>query len=338
MKALVKYKSERGLKLEELNKPEIADNEAMVQVKAAGICGTDIPIIEGRREVPDGLIPGHEFAGVVTEVGSAVKNFAVGDRVTASLVISCNQCTYCQTNAASLCPELVEIGIDRNGAFAEYVAVPEQNLHQLPKNVGFETAAMTDPLSAAYRAIQKAKIRSTDRVVILGSGPIGLFALQLSLLEGAKQVITVGRSRQYRLDVAHKLGSSGEVNLSQDSLYESVEYFTKGEMANVVIEASGDPEAIREALKILSKKGRVILVGIFHDQACLNPLRIVKNEIEIIGSFCYTNKEFEECLGLFSPKRINTEEIITHRFSISNYKEALKATSKANVIKIVIKP
>lgn len=337
MLAVVKDRPGPGWVLKEVPEPQPRAGEVVVEVKSAGICGTDIPIFSGERAVPIPLIPGHEFSGVVAALGEGVTTLSVGDRVAVRLVIDCRECVYCRRGKESLCNNLTEIGIHVDGGFARYVAVPARNAHRLPDGMSFDEGASLDPIASAYRPVKKAHIKSRDVVAIIGPGPIGLYALQLAKVEGARRVIVLG-TRNNRLQVARELGADDVINVRETDPVDALRDLTRGMLADIVVEATGSPEAIEMALACTGKGGKVMLAGIFHDAGRFMPSPVVRNELTIKGSFCYTWQDFEHCLSLVADGRVRTDPVITHHFPLEQFAAGLEAIHSREAIKVMIHP
>ncbi|WIV13060.1 alcohol dehydrogenase catalytic domain-containing protein [Proteiniborus sp. MB09-C3] len=338
MLAIVKDKKGPGYVFKEVEIPKIKDDEVLIRVKAVGICGTDVPILKGIREVPIPLIPGHEFAGDIVEVGSKVKGFKVGDRVTPAIVIGCGHCYYCRNGMETLCDNIIETGIHVDGAFAEYVKVPEKVVHKLPENMTYEQGASIDPIASAYHPVKKASIGSEDIVVVFGPGPIGLYATQIARAEGAKKIITVGiKGDEERLKLAKKLGAD-ETIISDENLLANINKLTDGRMADVVIEATGHPSVFEMALSSVRKHGTVIMIGIFHAPATANIAQIVRREIQIKGSICYSWTDYKECIDLVESGKVKIEPMISHTFDLKDMDKALEVIDQRKAIKIILHP
>jgi L-iditol 2-dehydrogenase len=339
MKAIVKEKAEQDFVLKDVPIPDPRPDEVLIRVEAVGICGTDIPIFKGIRKVPYPLIPGHEFAGVIVKVGNDVKRFKVGDAVVPGLVVHCGECAYCRMGLESLCDNIYEIGIHVDGAFAEYVVAPEKTLHSLPAELSFNQGAAIDPLASAYRPVRKAQITSEDCVVVFGPGPIGLYALQIARAEGARRLVAVGtHGDQRRLELAKELGADLTVDGSVRDPVEAVRDFTGGIMADVVIEATGVAAVAEPCLACLRKAGRLSLAGIFHQPASFSLGDVVRREITITGSICYTWLDFQACIELVRSGRVQIEPLITHEFSLLEMKRALEIAYRRESIKIMLHP
>ncbi len=337
MRAVVKDKAGPGFSWQEVERPRAGSHRVIVQVKAVGICGSDIPIFDGIRPVPPNLIPGHEFAGVITEVGHNVREWQVGDRVAVSLVKGCRRCHYCRIGEESLCEELTEIGIHINGAYAEYVSVPVSCLHRLPEGMSFEEGAAVDPIASAYRGVRKAAIRPEDVVAIFGPGPIGLYALQTTLAHGPRLTIMVGRSKE-RLEVARLLGADHTISSKEEDPAQAIARYTEGQMADVVIEATGNPHVLQKVVESAGKGARVILIGIFHEMTGFEPSQIVRKELNVQGSFCYNWDDFAASLRLLARGRVTTRHVITHILPLTKIDEALNLIKARQAIKVILKP
>ncbi len=339
MLALVKEKIGPGFAVKEVEIPKFKPNEVLIKVDSVGICGSDIPIFNGTRQVPIPFIPGHEFSGTIVETGSRITKFKSGDKVVPSVVQNCLTCTFCREGLEILCDELVETGIHINGAFAEYIAVPEHTLHELPENMSFTEGATIDPIASAYHPVKKANVGTEDIITIFGPGAIGLFALQVAKAEGAKKVIVVG-TRESRLSKARELGADITINISEkgENAAKKIKEFTKGKMSDVIIEAAGKASVMEMCLSSLKKNGRLILAGIFHENCSIPLTSIVRNEFTIRGSICYSYNDFEDCIDLVSSDRVKIKPIITHELSLKEAKKALKLINSKEAVKVILHP
>ena len=337
MKAVVKEGPGPGFALKEMPRPGVQPGGVIVQVEAVGICGTDIPIFDGIRAVPPGLIPGHEFAGVIVEVGSGVGGWPCGGRVAVSMVKGCGRCRFCRAGEEPMCDQLTELGIHVSGAYAEFVAVPDSCLHRLPDSLSFEQGAAVDPIASSYRGIRKVAVDVEDAVVIFGAGPIALYALQAIKARGVPLVIVVGRSRA-PLEAAIQLGADRVFSTLDGGPAAQVAAWTGGRMASVVIEATGNASLLPDVLDCAAKGARVVLLGIFHDEVMLAPAPIVRRELQVVGSFCYSWEDFEESLMLLAQGRITTQHIVTHVLPLDQVEEALRVIRERRAIKVVLRP
>lgn len=337
MWAIVKEDINDLYKLKQVKIPEIKDDEVLIRVRKAGICGTDIPIIKGERKISLPMIPGHEFAGDIVGIGKDVVNLRHGERVTATIVISCGRCFYCRNNMESLCDNIVETGIHKDGAFAEYVALPERVVFKLPSEINYEEGASIDPIASSYHGIKKANPNPEFKVIIFGPGPIGLYALQILRSMGIKDIYVVGKnSCEKRLKKAKELGASSIINLDQEKLFEFVHNITDGKMADIVIDASNSVNGFQDRINVLRKNGKMITIGIPHIDASINVSDIVKREISIIGSMCYTREDFQECINLVRDKQIAVQPMISHRVKINDFGEGLRLIESGEALKVMV--
>lgn len=342
MLAVIKENEGSGFKVKEIEIPIPKEEEVLIKVKVVGICGSDIPILKGTRKVTIPLIPGHEFSGEIVEVGKDVKGFEVGDRVTASIVRSCGDCYYCKNGMESLCDHIIETGIHVNGAYAQYIAVPFKVLKRLPKNMSFEQGASIDPLASVYRPIKKARVRAKDSVIIVGPGPIGLYAVQLAKIEGVKMITTIGvKGDEERLKLAKELGSDHIINLGELDVEDIVQINKKLDNiqeADVIIYATGNPQMFNLCLDLISKGGIIIVVGIPQALSKVDLARIVRKEIRIEGSLCYTFNDFLESIKLVESGIVNTDLIVSNHFKLSEIDKALKQIEERKAIKVLLYP
>ena len=339
MMAVVKETEGPGFTVRDMPVPQPGPDDVLIRVQAVGICGSDLPIFSGRRAVPLPFIAGHEFAGVIAAAGSNVTDFKVGDRVAPGLVIHCGECIPCRQGLESLCDRIMETGIHVNGAFAEYVIVPATTLHRLPEDVSYAQGASVDPVASAYRPVKKARIGSEDLVVVFGPGPIGLFAGQLAQVEGARQVILIGLPQDTgRLKLARKLGMDILTVDDASRLPEQIQGISGGELPRVVLEATGSPAVFEDCLSAVDKGGVIVVAGIVHEPSVFDFAQVVRREIRIEGSICYTRKEFGESLRLVADRRVQVLPLITHHLPLANIAEGLDLLMGQRAVKVMLYP
>ncbi len=339
MLAVVKEHEGPGFAIKDVPMPVLRDDDVMIHVKSVGICGTDGPILAGTRKIPWPMIPGHEFAGDICQVGSKVKNFQVGDRVTSCLVIGCGDCHYCVEGKESLCDNLIETGIHVDGAFAEYVRVPAKTVLKLKDDTSYDFGASVDPVASAYRTVKASDVATKDTVVVFGPGPIGLYAVQLLKLRGAECIINVGTAEDTeRLEISRQLGADYTINASEEDVVERVKEITGGAMADYVFDCTGSPAIVDAAMTILKKGGTFAITGLFHHPAEMNLGKVVRSEIKVFGTICYTRNEFEECLDLVESGRVKVTPLITHHFALKDMDKAWEVVQARKAIKIIMHP
>lgn len=339
MLAVVKEKPGPGFAVKDVPYPALREDDVIIKVRSVGICGTDGPILAGTREVPYPLIPGHEFAGDIVEVGSRVKGLKEGDRVTPCIVIGCGDCDMCIEGKEVLCDHLIETGIHVDGAFAEYVRVPAKVCRKMQDTTTYDQGASVDPIASAYRTVKASSITSKDVCVVYGPGPIGLYAVQLIRLRGAKTVICVGTDADAkRLALAEELGADVTINASVEDPVERVREITGGKMADYVQDCVGVPGVPEAAMNMLKKGGTYAVTGLYHTVPQVDLGKVVRSEINIYGTICYTRQEFEECLHLVEEGRVKVEPLITHHFPLREMEEAFAVMQSKQCMKIIMHP
>lgn len=339
MRAVVKEGPGPGFEIKEVPVPVCRENDLLIRVRSVGICGSDIPILKGTREIPYPMIPGHEFAGDVVEVGSGVRGFQKGDRVASCLVIGCGNCKYCIEGRENLCDNLIETGIHVDGAFAEYVRVPARTCAKLRDTSSYDMGASVDPIASAYRTIKAFNPSPKDTVVVMGPGTIGLYAVQLLSLYGVGCIISVGtKGDEARLELARELGAHHTINGSHTDITEAVRRITGGRMADFVHDCAGAAPLVEVSMNCLKKNGFYAITGLFHQPVATDLGRVVRSEIGIMGTICYTREEFKECLSLTEDGRIRIQPMITHHFSLGQMREAFDVACARKAIKIMIHP
>lgn len=332
----------KDIRIEEIPKPQIKDDEVLIRVRAAGICGSEVHAYAGvsKRRTPP-LIMGHEFTGKVTEVGEKGEGVQIGDRVVVDPIIRCGTCEQCVIGRSNICKNMRLIGIHRQGAFAEYVAVPAKNCIRLPDNVSFEEGALVEPLSVGIHAVSRIPIKLGDTVVVIGSGIIGLMAMQAAKLAGtAKLVISGGGRREYRLELARKLGADIVINSKKEDLVKKIMELTNMKGVDAVLEAVGIQITVQQALRMVKKGGSVAVIGMLVPKMELEMLDAVVKETEIKGMYGYTTADFRIALDLISTGRVDVKSMITHLFSLDDTREAFEILheKRGGVVKVVIKP
>jgi len=319
MKALLlsQYKE---LNVTDFDKPEVGADDVLVQVKACGICGSDIHGYDGStgRRVPP-LVMGHEAAGVVVEAGSNVTSVQVGDHVTFDSTVSCGSCFFCRKGAINLCDNRMVLGVScgeyrRHGAFAEYVSVPQHICYALPKELPFAHAAMIEAVSVAVHAANRTPVTLGDTAVIVGSGMIGLLVIQAIRLAGCSQVIAVDLDAG-RLEKAKLLGADVGLKADEVDVPAEVKKLTGGRGADVVLEVVGATATINTAIESVRKGGAVTLVGNLAPKVEMPLQSIVTRELSVFGS-CASSGEYPACIDLLANRAIRVEDMITATASL----------------------
>lgn len=341
MLAVVKERAGKGWALREIPNPTMSDTDVLIKVRMIGICGSDLAIYDGReKDINIPVVPGHEFAGEVIDQGPGVTDIPIGSRVAVNLVRNCGRCLYCRKGETNLCTNTNLIGFHTDGGFAEYVTVSAANCHVLPDSMSWEDGASIDPVTSALAALRKTEIASSDRIGIIGPGPIGLYACQIAKAEGASGVFVIG-TREPRLAVASQLGANKTYLVDRKDPLAGAERLLKdvqGRGVDLVLEASGNPGALNLAFEIAAKGARVALVSIYHAWSEIDPMNIVSKELAVYGSFDYKWIDFEDAIDLIASGRVKTKPLITHKFPLKDIQKGIGVMEERKAIKVMIEP
>ncbi|MFC6863983.1 zinc-binding dehydrogenase [Halomicroarcula sp. GCM10025817] len=332
-------KTSRGhasMELLDRPKPDPAPDEALVAVDYAGMCGSDAGIYEfesafERMELP--TVIGHEYAGRVVEVGDAVTKFAVGDRVVERPIRACGDCYQCDIGEENVCQRAAITGVDHDGAYEPYLAVPERALHPVPDNVDQRHAATVEPTSVGARAvIENSRVRAGDRVMVEGPGPIGLLTAQIARAQGGDVVVTgVGQDADYRLPLAEDLGFE-TINVAEDDAEERRDELTDGVGYDVVFDTTGHPSGLTGAVDAVRKGGQIVLVGQTGETTMpYSPL--VRGEVDVQCSYASTYQDFEHALRLIGRGEVDAATLVDDRFSLLDADEAFEAFLAGETVK-----
>ncbi|WP_419950783.1 L-threonine 3-dehydrogenase [Candidatus Palauibacter sp.] len=340
MKAILKPGPAPGLTLGEAPTPEIRSGDVLIKVRRAGICGTDLHIHQwdhwSRNRVTPPLILGHEFMGEVVEVGRLVDNIEAGDRVSAEGHLVCGHCEFCGTEQAHVCRETRIIGIDRDGAFAEYVSIPAANIIHIPDSISDDHAAVFDPLGNAFHTVLHTDV--AGRVVaIVGCGPIGLFAIGIARAAGAARVIAI-EPHEGRRDLAARMGAHECLDPVEEDAEARVAELTRGYGAHVVCEMSGHPEGVRSAFRMCRNGGHVRLLGLPKHTVEINLARDVifkgLHVYGVVGRLMY--RTWIEMRDFLAAGRLDIDPVITHRLPFDRFDEGIEAMNSGEAAKVVL--
>ncbi len=344
MRALVKTAEGPGnLELREVPVPQIGADEALIRVRACGICGSDLKIQDDQHPYTPPVVIGHEFAGEISEIGAGVSGWQVGDRVVSEQHIgACGHCRQCLTGNAFACSAKRAPGYFTDGAFTEFIKVPAWLLHRIPEKLSFVEAAFTEPSAvAAHGMLDRTGINPEDVVVILGCGPIGLVAAKMAQEEGASKVIVTGIDRDEiaRLPKGREIGIDHVVNVMKEDLAGLVNDLTHGEGADVVIELSGALPAINQAFQLARRLGRVGIIG----QPPADEIKIPYRQAmfrALTVSFSYSSKytSWERALSLFERGAINPSQFITHVLPLEAWEQGFELSRSGQAVKVVLEP
>lgn len=340
MKAL-RYLGPEQLELQEVPDVSAGYGEVLLKVRACGICGSDVHGyygLTGRRTAP--MTMGHEFAAEVVSLGKGVTKFKIGDGVIPQPINFCGECENCKQGMTNMCSNKKFFGVlTVDGAMAEYVAVPEKLLYQLPEGISHEVGALAEPYAVAYGAVKKAGNLEGQTVLIIGAGTIGLCILQIIKLQNPKKIIVSDLSDS-RLSVAKEFGADEIINTKNIDYIKAIEMYTEGKMIDTSIEAVGVQPTANQSIKCLKIGGQAIWVGMSQKEMEINMQDIVCSARRVIGSFNYTHIEFGEVVKLIGSSKMNTSKLITKIVSMKETKAAMVDLHNKpdNFIKIIIDP
>ena len=318
----------RAVSLEQRDVSSPAPYELRVQVGACGLCGTDLHIADGEfPAAKPGVVLGHEFAGMVEEVGNGVTAFAVGDRVVIDPNIPCRMCRYCRDGRTHLCQSPEAIGVSLDGGLSEYTVVPAAQAYKVPDELPFEAAALTEPLACSLHALDRAELRTGQTVLVIGAGPIGLLCAELALTSGASRML-VSEPNPVRRERAAELGAEA---------VEPAE--VRSGAADVVLECVGRPQTLRAAVDAASPGGRIVWVGVAApgDEVPINPYEVFRKELSILGTYTQLNA-MERSLDMLAAGRVGWRSIITHRFPLERFDEAWSVHREGSGLKVSLQP
>ncbi len=325
----------RDLRIERVADPTPAAGEVLVRVRAAGLCGTDYRIWSGDRPVRYPLIMGHEFVGEVAAVGDGVVNVKLGDRVAVEPNYSCGACPLCLEGNRNLCFRRTAVGIDVPGGFAQLASVPARCCWSAPPGLSDEQLLLTEPLAVVVRAVARAEVEPGATAAVLGTGTLGLLALQVLRARGAR-VLVVGRTDR-RLDLARRLGADAVHALTAGAGSEAAGAFSAREGVDVVVETAGTPEAVAEAIQLARAGGRVVLTGLPHEPSQVHFFWVVRRELTLMGSMIYQD-EFREAMRLLQAGAVDVRPLVTHRFPLAALSDAFVAHRQPDAIKVAVTP
>jgi len=343
MLALVKERSGSGnVRLLDVSEPHAGSGQVRVAVRAAGICGTDVHIMHGdvQLKLSPPVVMGHEFSGVIDEIGPGVEGWQIGDRVTAETAVrTCGRCHACRTGYYNRCSEKELLGYVHNGAFAPYVVVRADRVHRLPETVDFQSAALTEPLACCVRALcELVCIQPADVVTIAGPGGIGLLSLQLAKNAGAKVLVVGTESDAERLAVAETLGADAVLVAGQDNVDEAVRESSDGEGCDMFVECSGSPAAARMGLELTRRGGQYVQIGLAGSAFELDLSLLAYKELRMVGSLGQRWTAWRRALALLGSGQVQTQPLITHVFSLERWEAAFETMSERRGIKVLLLP
>ncbi|HET7370388.1 MAG TPA: L-threonine 3-dehydrogenase [Gammaproteobacteria bacterium] len=338
MRALVKAKAEPGIWMEDAPTPVVGHNDVLVKIRQTAICGTDIHIYNwddwAQQTIPVPMTVGHEFVGEIVEVGSEVQGLEIGQRVSGEGHITCGHCRNCRAGRRHLCRNTRGVGVNRPGCFAEYLSIPAVNVFPLPDEIPDEIAAFLDPLGNATHTALSFDLVGED-VLITGAGPIGCMAAGIARHAGARYVV-VTDVNDYRLDLARKMGADRAINVSSESLDETMAALGMQEGFDVGMEMSGNPHALRQLLKSMVHGGHVALLGIPPGDTAIDWNDVIFKGLILKG--IYGREMFETWYKMASMLKsgLDVSPILTHTYPVDRFSEGFETMRSGQSGKVVL--
>jgi threonine 3-dehydrogenase len=338
MHALVKARSAPGIDLQEIAKPAPGPNDILIRVKRAAICGTDMHIYNwdawAQKTIPVPMAVGHEYCGEVVEVGNEVSGFRVDDRVSGEGHITCGYCRNCRAGRRHLCRNTVGVGVNRPGAFAEYVVIPAFNAFKLPAAIDDEIAAILDPLGNAVHTALAFDVVGED-VLITGAGPIGIMAAAIVRFIGARNVV-ITDVNDYRLDLARKMGATLALNVTRDKLEDAMKQLGMQEGFDVGLEMSGNAAALRDMLRTMHHGGGIAMLGIPPTEVAIDWNEVILKGLTIKG--IYGRQMFETWykMAALLQAGLDITPVITHHFPIQEFQKGFETMGSGQSGKVIL--
>ncbi|MCB0129105.1 MAG: zinc-binding dehydrogenase, partial [Caldilineaceae bacterium] len=303
--------------------PEIRPGHVIIEVKAAGVCGTDIHIYHGEYASNPPVIMGHEVAGIVTEIGEGVTNCKVGDRVTCETYFYvCGQCQFCRSGLPNLCPHRKSIGSGVHGGFTRYVLVPDHNIHHLPANVDEVAGALSEPLTCCVHALERTRVEPGEIVVVSGPGAIGLLMAQVVKVAGATTIVLGTTADAARLAMAKELGADLTIDVMTEDAKALIDERTDGVGADVVFECAGAAPSARSCLELVRRRGRYGQVGLFGRTIEWDLDLVCYKEVDVHGSFAHLPSAWRKALNLLGSGQVQTRPLVSAILPITEWHAA----------------
>jgi L-iditol 2-dehydrogenase len=344
MKALVKTQKGVGfIELKEMPEPKPGPGEVLIEVKAAGICGTDIHVKHDRFPYWPPVILGHEFAGKIVQLGPDCRHYKVGERVVGEPhTRHCGVCYLCRTGNVQICPQKRSPGWGIHGCMAKYLVMPEQLLHRIPDSMDYHTAAVIEPTAnTVHDVIERAKITPGDFVVVIGPGPIGLLAGLTARAAGARHIVMVGAppDEGLRLDKARELGFETVLNVAKDKVSEIVADLTGGIGADLVVECSGAPPAIAGTVELLRKKGTICAIGLTGGKTVDFPWEKAAFKVaDIVFCLSTSYTSWNRAIDLVASGLLPAKKVVTHTMPLDAWETAFAEIEAQRALKIILEP
>lgn len=338
MKTLSKAKAEKGIWMVDHPKPELGHNDVLIKIKKTAICGTDMHIYHwdewAKSTIPVPMTVGHEYVGVIEAVGQEVSGFEVGDRVSGEGHITCGYCRNCRAGRRHLCRNTIGVGVNRPGAFGEYLVIPAENAYKIPDDIPDEIASILDPFGNAAHTALSFDLVGED-VLITGAGPIGIMAAAIARHVGARHVV-ITDINDYRLELAAKMGATRTVNVSQEKLEDVMKDIGMTEGFDVGLEMSGVPVAFKSMLSTMNHGGKIAMLGIPSSDLAIDWNQVIFKGLIIKG--IYGREMYETWYKMIAMLQsgLDISPIITHRYSVNEFEEGFETMASGQSGKVVL--
>ncbi|MFT5311780.1 MAG: threonine 3-dehydrogenase [Paraglaciecola sp.] len=338
MKALAKLHSEKGMWMTTSPEPDVGHNDLLIKIRKTAICGTDMHIYNwdewSQKTIPVPMIVGHEYVGEVVGIGQEVRGFEIGDRVSGEGHITCGHCRNCRAGRRHLCRNTSGVGVNRPGAFAEYLVIPAFNAFKIPDNISDELAAIFDPFGNAVHTALSFDLVGED-VLITGAGPIGIMAAAVARHVGARNVV-ITDINPYRLDLALKMGATRAINIAEQDLAPVMDELGMTEGFDVGMEMSGVPSALRDMLAKMNNGGKVAMLGIPPNDVAIDWNQVIFKGLTIKG--IYGREMFETWYKMASliQSGLDLTPIITHQFSVDEFQQGFDTMGSGQSGKVIL--
>jgi len=338
MKTLSKTQAEKGIWMVDSPLPEVGHNDVLIKIKKTAICGTDMHIYNwdewSQKTIPVPMTVGHEFAGVIEQIGQEVQGFKVGDRVSGEGHITCGFCRNCRAGRRHLCRNTVGVGVNRSGSFAEYLSIPAVNAFKLPDDISDDMAAIFDPFGNAVHTALSFDLVGED-VLITGAGPIGIMAAAVCRHVGARHVV-ITDVNEYRLELAKKMGATCTVNVLNQDLKQVMDSLGMTEGFDVGLEMSGVPSAVQSMLATMNNGGKIAMLGIPPSDMAVDWNQVIFKGLQIKG--IYGREMFETWYKMVSllQSGLDISPIITHQFNINDFQKGFDVMDSGLSGKVIL--
>jgi threonine 3-dehydrogenase len=338
MKALVKKEAAPGIWLDDVPEPKVGPNDVLIEIEKTAICGTDMHIYKwdawAQKTIPVPMAVGHEYCGRIVDLGSEVRGLKAGDRVSGEGHITCGYCRNCRAGRRHLCRNTVGVGVNRPGAFAEYLCIPAVNAFQLPDSIRDDIASILDPFGNATHTALAFNMVGED-VLITGAGPIGIMAVAIARFVGARNVV-ITDVNDYRLDLARKMGATRAVNVTRESLDQVMKDLSMQEGFDVGLEMSGNAAALREMLRTMHHGGSIAILGIPPDDTAIDWNQVIFKGLTLKG--IYGREMFETWykMSALLQSGLNIDPIVTHHFPVQEFKQGFETMGSGKSGKVIL--